>query len=131
MRRKNKRRENHLFPKPIVSHFEDQVADALDSLGIEYKRQYKLQKPVQTWIEHCYRSFHVDFFLPQTGIILEVNGCCYHGCVSCGYENTDAIARQAYRLNILALWGYKVLILWGHDTQHKTIQEALQQLLAS
>lgn len=112
-----------------TSKFEDRVADVLDTLGVEYVRQYRIERRVNNLLEDRHRRFRVDFFLPNSGTILEVNGCAYHACVSCGFLDEDAASKQAYRLNLLALWGYRVLILWEHDTHTKTLSKAVSDLL--
>jgi len=56
--------------------------------------------------------------------LIEYNGCYYHCCQSCGYDDRDDIRCQdsekqkAYKEN-----GYECLVLWEHDKEDEVIEK--------
>ena len=54
---------------------EDRFANALEILGIRYERQ-KIIGP-----------YRADFFLIDYHLLVEIQGCYWHGCLQCGYDS--------------------------------------------
>lgn len=87
------------------------VAEFLRQVGIEFIHPYKVGK-----------FFEADFYIPVTNTILEVNGCYWHCCEKCGFNEgiPDKSAEQKRlsdkrRYGYFAKQGYKVSVIWEHD----------------
>ena len=92
----------------IGSSLEDIFAAILDEYGIAYQRQ----KPIG-------RS-RVDFYLPGKNTVIEIQGCYWHGCLYCGFDNEQHQqwrARDAKRDDALRNKGYHDEELWEHEFQ--------------
>lgn len=78
------------------------VKSWLDAHGIKYIRQFSLNG-----------RFTVDFYLPNSKTIIEVDGCYWHKCPQCGYGNglPKDNARNAY----IRACGYNLLIIPEHE----------------
>lgn len=83
---------------PIVSKLENRVARVLDSVGIRYVRQYGLLN------EYGKVVGVFDFWLPDIGILLEVNGTYWHADPRVYRRDRLTIAQ---RRNV-AIWRRKV-----------------------
>lgn len=60
--------------------------------------------------------FVVDFFIPSTRQVIEVNGCYWHSCPQCGLQGpTGATERDARKAHWLENHGYNVLVIWEHE----------------
>jgi very-short-patch-repair endonuclease len=78
----------------------------LDEHGVRYLRQKEIG------------HYHVDFYLPQTNSVVEVQGCYWHGCLQCGHDDAFHRTRRrqdASRHTYLRRKGYQVELLWEHD----------------
>jgi very-short-patch-repair endonuclease len=84
---------------------EQSMAARLTEQGVVYEAQ------------HVIGSFLVDFYLPATNTIIEVNGCYWHGCRPCGFEahNLKGQARDKRKATYFAKHGYKLITVWEHD----------------
>jgi DNA mismatch endonuclease (patch repair protein) len=72
----------------------------------------------RTFIEqHPVEGFVVDFFLPDEHLVIEVNGCFWHGCARCGFAEKNPEVRRKDRQKAAALRraGYALLVVWEHD----------------
>lgn len=58
-----------------------------------------------------------DLLLPSKNLIVEVQGCYWHGCSACYGEKArvDRIVEDQTRCLLFAEQGYRVLLLWEHD----------------
>lgn len=56
-----------------ISGLEMDFASRLDSRGVKYTSQYRIGR------------FAYDFAILPRRILIEVDGCYWHGCVQCGY----------------------------------------------
>ena len=67
----------------------------------------------------------VDFYLPQQNLVLEVDGCYYHGCLdhcpTSPWPNKFEIRKQ--RLEAL---GYDAIRIWEHEVMEESILSALE-----
>lgn len=89
-----------------ASSLETQVAGLLDALGIEYTPQYQVGMT------------HVDFYVPSRNLLIEVNGCWWHGCEQCVENTAEAQEKRQQdrkRLYFLRSQGYTVYTIWEHD----------------
>lgn len=90
----------------LGSSREDAFAAILDAEGIAYER-HKV-------IGHL----HPDFYLPVQNLVIEVQGCYWHGCLQCGFDKEahrkkrkQDRRRHAYFHNR----GHMVREIWEHD----------------
>lgn len=100
----NERRNKGIHTKD--TNIEVYVSRQLDKEGILYEQQKRVGRYV------------VDFLLAGQNLIIEVNGCYWHGCELCGYNTTEHLERRAHdekRAAYLAKSGYMVAVLWQHD----------------
>lgn len=96
-------RRNHLIANRFDTKLELAVKAQLDSLGVHYEHPFNL-----------HNHFLVDFYLPDTNTIIEADGCYWHGCKPCGYDNGKdkrTRARNAY----IRAHGYKLIVVPEHE----------------
>lgn len=82
------------------------AAQQLDAFQIVYEQQKRIG------------VYAVDFFIPADNLIIEVNGCFWHGCEECGFDkkiHRERRTRDVKRLAYLESKGYTVGIVWEHD----------------
>jgi DNA mismatch endonuclease (patch repair protein) len=92
---------------------EKKTAAALNKLGIEYRKQ--------EWIG---RIAPVDFYVPDSDLIIEADGCYWHGCPThFPNRNKRKQAVDKIRNNVYTQLGFKVLRIWEHDINAWTIDE--------
>lgn len=90
-----------------------------------------LEQTVESWLKalplaHGFQKqkwigpYRVDFYLPRWGswtrVVVEVQGCYWHRCAQCGYEDRDS--KREYdtaRIGWLLAHGFQVMELWEHD----------------
>lgn len=112
-----------------VSKLEDRVAEELDKLGIEFKRQLGINDPIKGGFCAC-----VDFLLSD-GRILEVNGTYWHtdpraypdGPIYASQKRT--LKRYEKKARLLRSFGKTVLELWEDDFV-KSPRQALLDILS-
>lgn len=84
------------------------IAKILDRWNIKYEQQKRIGR------------YYADFLLPDQMIVLEAQGCFWHGCPQCGWDgeaHAEKIAHDKKRTNFLVGRGYTVIILWQHELQ--------------
>ena len=117
--------ENRL---PASSKLEDSVVPALDSLGIEYIRQYAIRNDKGRFV--CV----YDFFIPSRNVAIEVNGTFWHsdprfypdGPV---HEVQKRGARRwARKLELAASLGHSIIELWEHDMKTVGVRYILDRI---
>lgn len=102
---------------------EAEVEKWLLDLGAEYKS------------EHPISRVHVDFYVPVRKLVVEVNGCYWHGCKECvGQATPDQMKKRRQdgrRYTFLRNAGYRLLILWEHEIEKapEKARDRLQELL--
>jgi G:T-mismatch repair DNA endonuclease (very short patch repair protein) len=82
------------------------IATKLDQQGIVYVREKRIG------------NYYVDFYIESENKVIEVNGCWWHGCEQCGFNNPEHIEKRAKdtkRYERLQSKGYTVEVLWEHD----------------
>lgn len=88
-------RQKHTLPgrkasqEANASSLEVQIAGLLDALGIEYIPQFEVNLA------------HVDFYVPSRNLIIEVYGCYWHQCESCGHPDSGK-RQMGYKATILS-----------------------------
>jgi very-short-patch-repair endonuclease len=100
------------------SALEDFFAHLLDTEHILYERQ----KSIGPW--------HVDFYLPEHAVILEVQGCYWHGCLQCGYDtemHRDKRRRDSQRKRYLHWKKYQIEEIWEHEL-HQNAEAILARI---
>lgn len=91
------------------SKVEDAFAELLDALGIRYERQFFAHVPGAG--RHPW-----DFALPDRRILIEVDGCYWHGCEECGFEGVDGrAALDEKQTRAAEAAGWKVVRVAEHD----------------
>ena len=93
----------------------------LDSLGIVYEHPKRVSR------------FSVDFYIPSTNIIIEVDGCWWHCCpIHCPYPEKGEMVRFKDRVRTTNLIesGFLVIRIWEHDIMRSEVyKEILNGLL--
>jgi len=92
--------------------------------SIEVKIQNFLKELHIEFYTHCYISemrnkYQIDIFIPTLKIIIECDGCYWHGCPICNLKPYKKLEEQKerdkLRTNELINKGFKVLRLWEHE----------------
>ncbi len=82
------------------------VENELIKQGIEYKTQQKVG-----W-------YLVDFIIEKKYVIIEANGCYWHGCEQCGFNDENHVKKRQNELvreQRLQKRGYTVITVWEHE----------------
>jgi very-short-patch-repair endonuclease len=82
------------------------VWEELTSRGIQFEKQKRIGRYI------------VDIYVPNDNLIIEVDGCWWHGCSQCGYntEKDQTIrSKNEQRTAYLEKKGYLVSHIWEHD----------------
>ncbi len=69
------------------SGLEDFFANLLDREQIGYHRQVVIG------------PWHIDFYLPEYHLIIEIQGCYWHGCLQCGYDTEMHQKKRQHDIN--------------------------------
>lgn len=94
--------------KNYQSWIENYYAEQLDAQGVTYERQVKIG-----W-------YQVDFYIESENRIVEINGCWFHCCEECGFnEYPGKREKDAKRYAYLRRKGYIVEVIWEHDMPRK------------
>lgn len=74
--------------KPSNTKPEQSMAVVLDKIGAEYVFQYRFRGSKFVW----------DFAIPSLKLLIEVDGCFWHGCPRCGFEsrNGNDVLKNAF-----------------------------------
>lgn len=98
------------FPKRD-SKIEKKVRDFLRNLDIEFLTHHPISK-----IKYLYQC---DIFIPSMNLILECDGCYWHGCSICFQNHNTSqkkqIERDRIRTKELIESGYRIIRLWEHE----------------
>ncbi len=89
--------------KANPSGLERQIKGLLDALGVEYIQQYQID------------AVCVDFYLPVRHLVIEVQGCYWHGCEQCHHSHPEKQKADRRREYFIRRLGYNLYILWEHD----------------
>lgn len=86
-----------------ISSLELHAKMLLDAMGIQYEQQKQVG------------PYWVDFFLPEQNLVIEIYGCYWHGCETCGKAYPKKNAHDRSREAYIKACGYDLLIIWEHD----------------
>lgn len=97
-----------------------EVKKKLDELGIVYRYQFPIA------------FFCVDFFLPEIKMVIQVDGCYWHGCPK-HFSELDLRQKNRVRLDhscdsFLRNRGYKVLRIWECDIPHIDLKSQIKSM---
>jgi len=111
-------RPNKIFKNTLI---EIKIEDELKRRNIKYIPQHPL----------CNIAI-VDFYVPKYRMVIQCDGCYYHGCVV-HYKNQlpwmkDKKNRTKNQDEILVSRGYKVYHLWEHDI-NKSSEKCIDKIM--
>jgi len=85
--------------------------------------------------EHEVRWYSIDEARPDLKLAVEVDGCYWHSCPTCGLEGPSSIAAyDARKTSYLLNRGWTIVRLWGHDIRQRPdwcldqVRQAVQQI---
>lgn len=85
---------------------------------------YEKQKPL------CDISV-VDFYLPENNIVIQADGCYWHGCEEYKHKINKKITknmiRDRYQNKVLISQGYRVYHFWEHDI-NRSVKECIDKI---
>ena len=95
------------------------LARILDELGVEYTTQARIRAGSLT-----YRVF--DFIIPGRFLVIEADGCYWHGCGECYPDRSYSSRAESNRVRdvvaceALVDLGWRVLRFWEHDIMKRS-----------
>ena len=81
---------------------EIKMKELLDCIGVNYLFQHNIRNIAL-----------VDFYIPEKNLIIECDGCYWHGCPI--HHPNRANSKDSIRDNKLSSLGYKVIRFWEHE----------------
>jgi len=104
------RRSKQTFPSENTK-IETKIHKLLNENKIYFKTQYIIKTDK--------RYHQCDIFIPDKKLIIEVDGCYWHGCNQCFEEISETIERQIcldIEINSeIKKQGYELIRIWEHD----------------
>lgn len=103
-----------------------QILATLGEEGKDWERQFQGKD-----IPDC-RSHKFDFAFPVKRVLIEADGCRFHGCKKC-CPRSKPRARDQFINEAAKAAGYTILRFWGHEIKgqkaavRRAIEVALQQ----
>lgn len=95
--------------------------------------ELKTRAMLTTWgipfdVQTRFGRWYADIYVPQQRLVIEVNGCYYHSCASCGLTspNPRQRDRDARKAEWLAANGYRVAVIWEHDYADGVAESAIR-----
>src|SRR3990167_7271714 len=98
-----KARLNQTFNKKDSS-IELRMGALLKSLGVEYQKQVPL-----------YKIAIVDFYIPSKNLVIQVDGCYWHGCPEHFPNRSEKREKDLKQDQVLENNGLKVIRFWEHE----------------
>lgn len=97
------------------SGIELEARSILDRLGVAYE----VQKRVGRW--------YADLYVPDQHTVIEINGCFYHSCESCGRvsRNPNQPDRDRRKAEWLEAHGYRLVVIWEHTFRNNGAEQAI------
>lgn len=88
--------------------------------GIELaiEAQLKLHNIAYQKQAFLHNLINVDFYIPDGRIVIEADGCYYHGCPT-HHPRRKVQGKDYVRTQILTNAGYTVLRFWEHDINER------------
>ena len=96
-----------------------QTAAILDGLGLRYEKQYRAR-----WMPKGHRNHKWDFRLLDANVLLEADGCWFHGCPAHTSEARrvelgESAEKELDRDTEADLSGWVVLRFWEHELRER------------
>ena len=110
---KRKNRESQISStrvKFVNTSIELKMKQLLNDLGVHYIFQKGIKGVTR-----------VDFYIPSSNLIIECDGCYWHGCPEHHPKNTDRYLSTQLKTLKLQELGYKVIRFWEHEIENMTI----------
>lgn len=107
--------------KALTQHFHSQNTKIEKIMEAELLRRnvyFKKQTPLA--------DSRVDFFLPEKNLVIECDGCFWHGC-PIHRPNKDRLERTLNKTRSLEWKGFKVFRFWEHDI-NRSASECLDRI---
>lgn len=118
------RRKNIIFPKRDTP-IELKIQNFLSLLHIEYI--------AHKYISEITQSYQCDIFVPSMKLILEADGCYWHGCKICNKKINERQEKQIEKDNLrtqeLQEKGYRVIRLWEHEIKSIDLENFQRMLI--
>lgn len=97
---------------PRMSQLENKFAALLRSMGIEYKRQFKLS--------YGFKNRYYDFYLPEYNLVIEVQGDYFHGNENKFGDNLSKMQLEnkendVFKKNLAKIQNYEYLDVWENQ----------------
>jgi len=100
-----------------MSSLEISIKNELDLLGINYVQQKEVH------------GYYADFYLPESNLLIEVDGCYWHGCDICGFKGRNNKQKEANREKRLLHSGYDLIRIKEHDIEMYGAKIALKNAM--
>lgn len=122
-------RENQQRSIYKPTNIERQTHEILDELGIVFV----IHPWVRVLVDGALRPLRPDVLIPSQNLIIEVNGCYWHGCTNCYGDKAriDRVEEDVMRQMLFEEQGYHVLFLWEHDLKADLGLEIIQASIGS
>lgn len=102
------------------SQIELVVEGALRVMGVEYEAQATiLECPYVQW----------DFVIHDQRLLIEIDGCYWHGCQECGFEKNPSRTRDRRKNTYAKKYGWQLVRIWGHDVESGVFVGLLERAL--
>lgn len=115
-----------MTPEEIAAYLEKKQKASFKPTNIErwthrWLDEHEVVFVMHPWVRVTYggvrRVLRPDVFIPELNLVIEVQGCYWHGCELC-YDDkarTDRVAEDYLRRMLMEEQGFSVLELWEHD----------------
>ncbi len=115
-------RKELVLPKKDTK-IEVKIQNFLKELGIEYFTHQYMK------IEYGYQC---DILIPSMNLIIECDGCYWHGCKICNLKKNkniiEQIEKDKIRTQELTEQGFRVIRLWEHEIKAMDINDFKEKL---
>ena len=101
------------------------IQNFLKLLHIEFITHY--------YISEITHSYQCDILIPSKKIIIEADGCYWHGCSICNKKfnkhQIKQIEKDNQRTKELREKGYRIIRLWEHEIRKITLNQFMEKLV--
>ncbi len=97
--------------KPRATAPEQAMAELLRARGVDFESQFRFRGS----------RYLFDFAVPSKRLLIEVDGCYWHGCARCGYPGTERSRRvDPLKNGLAAKMGWRLVRVKEHNLHTKT-----------
>lgn len=102
----------------LPSSIEIDVRNCLTGLGIDWEGG------------RIVRGFHPDLVIESKKMVIEVQGCYWHGCTSCfpKRKNCRHRKRDKVKAKVYALAGYQMVEIWEHSINENLLRAVMEAI---